>query len=844
MLSIGVMAQGQSSYYIGLARQDYYMDGGEPPGIWHGQGAEALGLVGQVDGQQLTRVFEGFHPVNDATLVELQNGKGHRPGWDLTFSAPKSVSVLWSQADQATREAIQDAQLAAVNVALDYLESSCEVARRGKGGQQHELGKLIYATFEHGTSRAQDPQLHTHALLLNITQRQDGTFGTLDAQDIFKSKMLAGAIYRAEFAYQLEQNVGIEVKRDGIYFQVSGVPKTLCDELSKRRAEIEAVLEEKGWDSPEAAAFAALSTRSVKGHVPREELLDKWHEFGRGHGWSQAQAYDVIGKPVPERDPKVQLAQALGEVQGKVTEQSSTFSEREFLRRMVEAAPGRGIRANDAISHAQKQLHDSPDFIYLGEQRSSLGGQRGESRFTTREMLEIEKGIFDAVEKSRTAPSCGVRESMLTGIIASRKSFSEEQANALRHIAEENRGSVRVVSGMAGTGKTTLLHAARLSWELEGFKVYGACISGKAAEGLQQGSGIGSETIHRTLWNLQTGQLRLNNKSVLVVDEAGMVGTRQMEKLVKATHNSGATLILVGDEKQIQSIEAGGIFTEIGKRVGAAALTDIRRQRDDWARVAVKDFAYGRADKGLEAYAQQGLLHIKDDLKATRTALIEQWKVGGIRAPEDQLIFTGTRNDGVILNRMAQAERKRAGVLSEESLYIEGDHFHVSDRVLFTAKSKTLGVLNGTMGEVVELEEDKKLMAVRLDNGSRVRFCSDDYDKVKLGYAVTSHKGQGVTVERAYILAGGTMQDREISYVQTSRSRGETQIFSDKENAGENAVQLVWQMSHSRAKETAHAVAERLKPTTDQHTNIDRHTNNERGHGNERERAPRQTMDF
>ena len=808
MLSIGVMAQGQSAYYIGLAREDYYIDGGEPPGIWHGQGAEALGLVGQVDGSHLTRAFEGFHPVRDGALVELQKEKGHRPGWDLTFSAPKSVSVLWSQADPETRGAIQSAQFAAVKVALDYLESSCEVARRGKGGYEHECGKMLYATFEHGTSRAQDPQLHTHALLLNIVQRQDGTFGTLDAQDVFKSKMLAGAIYRAELAYQLEQSIGIEVKRDGIYFEVAGVPKSLCDALSKRRAEIEAVLEEKGWDSPEASAFAALSTRSVKGHVPREELFENWHAFGTAQGWSQPQTYAVIGKPLPERNPEEQLHQALHEVQGRVTEQSSTFTEREFLRRMVEAAPGRGIRAGDALSHAQKQLQDSPEVVYLGEKRS-------DSVFTTREMLALEKRVFDAVATSEHAPSCGVRESVLEGIIASRKQFSEEQSKALRHIAQENGGSIRVVSGMAGTGKTTLLHAARMSWEMEGFEVRGACISGKAAEGLEEGSGIASETIHRTLWDLQNGQLRLQEKSVLVVDEAGMVGTRSMEKLMTFTQAAGATLILVGDEKQLQSIEAGGIFAEVGRQLESATLTDIRRQRDDWARTAVKDFAYGRADRGLAAYAQRGLLHIKEDMKETRATLIDQWKVGGIHAPEDQLIFTGTRNDCVILNRMAQAERKQAGTLSQESLFVAGDHFHVGDRILFTKNSKSLDVRNGSMGEVVELDSDKKLLVVRLDKGERVRFSLEDYEHLQLGYAVTSHKGQGATVERAYILAGGSMQDREISYVQASRSRGETQIFSDRENAGEKVEQLVRQMAHSRAKETAHATRERLQLEAD-----------------------------
>lgn len=806
MLSIGVMAQGQSAYYIGLAREDYYMDGGEPPGIWHGQGAEALGLTGQVDGQQLTRVFEGFHPTNDQTLVELQEDKGHRPGWDLTFSAPKSVSVLWSQADQATREKIQEAQLTAVKSALDYLESTCEVARRGKGGYQHEKGNLLFATFEHGTSRAQDPQLHTHALLLNVTQRQDGTFGTLDANDVFKSKMVAGALYRAELAHQLEQSLGVEIKRQDIYFEVSGVPKKLCDEFSKRRAEIEAVLQEKGMDSPEAAAVAALSTRSVKGHTSREELFAKWQTVGQEQGWSRAETREAMGKPLAWRDPEYFREQALGEVRDKVTEQQSTFSEREFVRRLAEAAPGRGMGASEIIAASRQQLQESPEVIHLGMRRR-------EALFTTRELLEIEKGIFATAERRKEEPGHGVSNQTIEGIIGTRKQFSGEQAEALRHITREEGGAVRVVSGMAGTGKTTLLHAARMTWELEGYEIKGACLAGKAAEGLQQEAGIPSETIARTLLDIEAGRLQFQSNSVLVVDEAGMVGTRQMAKLMEATDRAGATLVLIGDEKQLQPIETGGTFPELGKRVGAATLTDIRRQRGEWewAREAVSDFAYGRAEKGLAAFAKRGLLHIEDDEKAAQTELIERWKVGGIRTPEDQLIFTGTRKDAVTLNRMAQSERQEAGVLKGEALYAGGERFFEGDRVLFTKRSRAIGVLNGSMGEVAELDREKKLMAVRLDNGERVRFSVEEYEGVKLGYAVTSHKGQGMTVERAFILAGGSMQDREITYVQTSRARGETRIFSDRETAGEQAEQLVWQMSQSRAKETAQAVKVRLQ---------------------------------
>ena len=687
------------------------------------------------------------------------------------------------------------------------------MARRGKGGEQAERGGLVFATFEHGTSRAQDPQLHTHALFMNIVRREDGSFGTANAESVFKAKMAAGALYRAELAQELEERLGLAVKREEISFSLSGVPKSLCEHFSTRRAEIEKVLAEKGMDSPEAAAVAALATRSVKGHASREELFEKWQGAGQLFGWEKKDAQMLL-RVQPERGALERaegIGQALQEATGTVTAQQSYFSERDFVRRFAEASPGRGIGADEVIERASAYLRGGGEIVALGK-------LRGESMYTTREILELEKGIFEAVERSKSVDLPGVSANTIKGVIVSRQRFSGEQAKALEHITQEDGGSIRIVSGMAGTGKTTLLQAARLSWELEGFEVHGAALSGRAAKGLQDGAGIESQTLHRTLWDLEHGKTRLHARSVLVIDEAGMVGTRQMARLVSAVEGAGAKLVLVGDARQLQPIEAGGVFPEMTKRLGDSKLTEIQRQREDWARGAVVSFADGYAAEGLKAYADRGLLSVSENVRGAREELIARWKVGGIYTPEDQLIFTGTRLDGVALNRMAQEERKNAGVLSKKNVPVGGDSFHVGDRVLFTKKSTLLGVVNGSFGEVTKLDEEKGTLSVRLDDGGHARFRVADYDHLKLGYAMTTHKGQGATVERAYILAGGSMQDREISYVQTSRTKGDTHIFTDRETAGDNLERLVRQMSESRAKETAHSLAERIQEPIKQQT--------------------------
>ena len=816
MLSIGAMGSGQANYYLGIAREDYYLQGGEPPGHWRGLGAKDLGLSGAVvNAASLNRLFEGFHPRDDRALIQNAGATDHQPGWDLTFSAPKSVSALWSQAGSGTRAIIQEAHDDAVKAALFYIESEAAITRRGKGGHAKEAAHLIVATFEHGTSRAQDPQLHTHCLVMNVCMRaSDGTSGTIESKPLYQAKMTAGALYRAELAAQLEQRLDLIAERKGSCFEVVGVPQKIMTEFSKRRAEIETTLSEKGYSGAEASAIAALATRQVKGHTAREELFQNWQETGKSLGWGREEAATFLqAAKAPVRNVETENAEALSRITARITEQQSYFTERDFIRHLAEEAQGRGFGSSTVLATGIAHLAGSREIV-------ALGRHKGEAVYSTREMMTLEAKLLDQVETSREKRSLGVSETTLTSVISLRQKLSEEQATALRHVCEGGPGNVRIVSGMAGTGKTTLLSAARLSWTLEGFEVHGAALSGKAAKGLEDGAVIKSETLHKTLWDIEKGTLRLHDKSVLVVDEAGMVGTRLMQRVVEKAQNVGARLVLVGDAKQLQPIEAGGPFAEMERRLGAATLTGIVRQREGWARGAVYDFAKGRAEQGLAAYAERGLLSIAPDKRGAYDTLISAWKVEGVRAPEEQLIFAGTRLDAAILNGKAQDERKKAGELGQESVSAATQQpeasgtFHVGDRVLFTKKSRLYGVENGSLGEVVAVDDNQGTLSARLDDGKRVSVALETFPHVRLGYAVTTHKGQGATVERAFVLAGGSMQDREITYVQVSRARGETQIFADRETAGEDLTRLVQQMSVSRQKEMAHTVAAK-RPATE-----------------------------
>ena len=282
---------GSGNYYLGLAREDYYQDRAEPPGQWFGTGAALLNLPGIVQRTQLHSLLEGFTPDGKRALVQNAGRPNRQSGWDLTFSAPKSVSVLWALSPENIRKEIELAHQDAVVAALSHIEKTAGITRRGQGGATKEPAALMFATFQHSTSRDQDPQLHTHAILINLGLRQDGTTGSLQSLNVFREKMAAGAVYQSEFASALEQRLHLSIEPETVGFHIRGVPKELCREFSKRRQTIERVLKERGNDNAVAAKVAALDTRKTKKQVSRDELISRWRKVGESFGWDTRQLF-------------------------------------------------------------------------------------------------------------------------------------------------------------------------------------------------------------------------------------------------------------------------------------------------------------------------------------------------------------------------------------------------------------------------------------------------------------------------------------------------------------------------------------------------------------------------
>jgi conjugative relaxase-like TrwC/TraI family protein len=776
MMSVSAMQKGSGAYYSNLAREDYYTEGGEPPGQWLGDGADELGLTGKIDKKAFSKLLQGYD-ANGKKLVQ-NAGENHQQGWDLTFSAPKSVSVVWSQADLPDRAAIQKAQAAAVKAAIDYLQAESAWTRRGKGGQEKEIGRLVVASFEHSTSRELDPQLHTHALVMNVCKRADGTTGTLESIELFKHQRAGGAIYRAELARQLMM-LGYQVEKKEAWFEIRGVPSELHAEFSKRRQQILAKLQEKGQDGAKASEIAALDTRTTKTEINRAVLFDKWRDIGREANYVPPQhQFDDAVLPF-KRQPESVIKQTLEQV----VADNSHFAKREMVQRLAENAVEQGWASKELLAKA-KDLLRTDEVI-------GLGVHKREQRYTTWEQLALERTLLALAEKVH-APKRALANDFfdpMKSVIKRYPTIKVEQAKAVEHITDPAKG-ISVVQGMPGTGKSYMLKVAREVWVDQGHEVIGVAVSAKAAKGLEESSAIKSRTLASFL--IKNGE-GVERGSVIVVDEAGMVSTRDMLALMRISEAKAAKVVLVGDTKQLQAIGPGGAMRYLGAKYGQAKLQEITRQKDERDRQNVKRFAAGDADKAVADLVKRGLMTVTPNRDQAIDKLVEDW---GQRYGE-KFVLAGTRLEAHRLNKALQQKAHEMGETSGEMRH----GLRVGDPVMFSKADKALAVINGTAGRISHLGLHHVI--VELDGGGQRRVDLREYKNLNLGYAGTTHKAQGATVDYAYVLAGGSMTDKELTLVQASRARHETRFYIDEDAAGEDMADIVEKMNHSRIKTLA-----------------------------------------
>lgn len=752
MLSIsGRGSSGGAEQYFEahLATGDYYM---ASPGRWHaGPAAKTLTLPRQVTAEHFRLAAQGFDP-GGKPLVKGA-GPQHRAGWDCCLSAPKSVSVLWAQTTGTRQAAIAAAHERAVDAAIGLLEELAIRVRLGHGGTVHVPGKVLAAQFLHDCSRALDPQLHSHVFVHNCALRSDGHWGAIESSYLYRWQTTIGTAYRAQLANELRQ-LGYAVEADSRAFRVSGVPESACKAFSQRRSEIELAAKAGGVTSAAGFEAVALATRHAKVEVDPEALRRTWRDRGAAAGFGASEAEELRGAAIRDiHDIDVDSLVL------DLTAHKAVFRTQDVWLAVAERAQVAGggiarIRAVVADVLSSAELVPIPG-----------------DRFTTRAMLELERQAMLA------AWTLATQRGHASDSHVCQRPLSDEQSRALAHVLGDS--GIAVVEGRAGTGKSYMLGAARECWQHAGFRVIGAALAGKAAQGLQDGSGIQSQTLHSLLSEIQGGRLRLDSRTVLVLDEGGMVGTAQMQQLLSATAAAGAKVVLVGDSCQLQSIDAGGVFRRLSRDLGAAEMAEIRRQRNADDRETVVDLMEGRAGAALERLGEAGRIHVCDGQPKTVASMVSDW----VRAfdpcnPAATLMLAATRADVREINAGARRVRRESGALGPEEVVVSGSTFAVGDRVLFLRNDQRLGVKNGTLGTVQAL--DKGSLVIEIDGGQSVTVAPDAYPHITHGYAVTAHKSQGVTADHVLVFVSDRMASREWGYVAGSRHRDELHIYSDR----------------------------------------------------------------
>jgi len=818
VLSIGKVGGGQGDprYYIDTVAQgkdDYYTHRGEAQGQWEGSGAQGRGLTGGVEAEQFLNLLT--QPSTSATRPKTVLA------YDLTFSAPKSVSVIYGISDRTISPAVRQAHDDAVRDALGYLERHATWTRRGKNGKHLVRGEgLTVAAFRHRTSRAGDPQLHTHAVVANTTHAE-GRETALDGRALYAHQRTAGFLYQAALRKNLSDTLGVEWEpvHNGMA-DISGIGDEVLKHFSRRSQEIRDRLGQVGGRSAHAAEVAALETRKAKDYnVPAERLREAWRARAAELGLDQRVLSLVLDRQARERTNQPDLAATAEHIAGPggITERSSTFDRRDVLRDWAEA------HRDGADVERLEQLADhwlaSGNAITLepAGRRAHLGG----ARHATPEMLALEDRVISQAVARRDTGVATIADSRIDAVLAERSGSVGEQGAMARSLTTSGDG-VQVVRAAAGTGKTRGMTVARDAWEAEGIRVVGTALAARAAVEMETLAGIDSTTIARLLTDIDQGN-GLVPGSVLVVDEAGMVGSRTIDRLARHAAETNSKLVLVGDDRQLPEIDAGGAFRRLARDLGTIELHHVHRQAEVWDREALAELRQGKVQAWSQAYRDHGRLVARPTSDELRETLVDDWWEAARRHDAgDAIMIAHRRSDVAELNTLARARMHRDGRLGEEELTTPTRAFAVGDRVIARRNDRRADLVNGTRGEVFAVDLESRSVAIRTADGTGRQLDSSYLDDGWLdhAYALTAHAAQGATVDRSFVLGSDELY-REWGYTALSRHRDQARFYVVSPGSVERALpglepdrdamaeDVVSMLSRSRRKELALDVLDR-----------------------------------
>lgn len=804
MLNIGKIRADRLDYLlnsVAAGAEDYYSGSGEAPGYWCGSGAAALGLSGEVSAEELHRLLAGQHPSTGATLRDTA---AKIPGFDLTFRAPKSVAVLWALGSPEVSIAIREAHDAAVAEALAHLEqTACHVRRGHAGAIREQGGGFVAAAYRHRTSRAGDPLLHSHVACGNLTRGPDGRWTAIVHPELYREARAAGSIYQAALRRHLTAALGVDWSEivEGCA-DIAGIDDGLLELFSKRRAEILESMEARGEHSASAAQAATLATRRPKpGHREAAEwsaeaadygvppagvttLQDRWATEAREAGYTLDQAailHRAEVRTVDDEDVRKLIARLLGP--SGLTQMKAAFRRKDVVEAVCQALPAASLSTAEIESLVDRVLSEGAVIpLDVGQ-----AGMDPAAWYSTDALLAMEAGIIAGARTRADAGVAKVPDQVVAAVSAGR-GLSEEQAHMVTRLTTSGAG-VETVVGRAGSGKTYALGVAREAWERSGVPVLGTALSARARGNLQAESGIESATVRSVVTRIQRGT-DLPVGLVLVVDEAGMVGTRDLAALAGAVERVGGKLVLVGDFRQLSEIEAGGTFRALAKDENAIALLENRRQSDESEREALSELRHGDPTRYLEWARDRDRIVLTESQDAVIDAMANTWwDEAGTGTPP--LVLAYRRADVRALNAACRERMRAAGRLGEEEISVGSPPkrgredrrrtYAVGDRIVVTAPIHWPGldVDNGTLGTVAVIDAAAGSLSMITDEGELLtlpRACLAA-GLTDHGYSLTGHKAQGQTTHKTLVLVDD-LASREWIYTSASRAEEGTWLFA------------------------------------------------------------------
>jgi conjugative relaxase-like TrwC/TraI family protein len=795
---VAKLSVGREEYYTRELATDHeaYLSGhGESPGRWYGAGAASLGLEGEALVAGFQWMFEGRHP-DTGELLGRPYGRIAVPAFDVVLRPTKSVSILYGLGDAATGRAVLEAHLIGVREATAYLDEHLG-ARRGHGGHQHVQGRgLLAVGFDHRTSREGDPLLHTHLVVANRVQGPDRRWTALDGRDLYRHRLAADAIYRATYQRELSRTLGVEWTPADSHGnrELAGMPEELVRAFSKRTDQIDAELERLAADgrerTPRLVKWTVQATRKPKQHETPDTLYDRWRAEAAERGVdADTLVRTVTGRTRDRGQERTVSADASGRLFDRLaspdglTAQASTF-----VRQDVITALG-----GQLAGASRTELEGLAD-RFLAERAVSVVADRSleERRWSTPDLLAVEQQLVTSAtgragEQTTVVSHQAVREALSAHLTA-----GQDQAATVRDLCQGGQG-VALAVGRAGTGKTFALGIARHAWQLDGYRLLASAPTGIATMSLQGEGFEDVATCDRLLGNLDGGQERLDGRTVLVVDEAGMVGSRKLGRLLEHAHQARAKVVLVGDDRQLAAIDAGGGFRALRLRLGASELTENRRQQQAWEREALDLVRSGLVEEAVAAYRAHDRVVAADSKPAATLALLQDWWAAYQHAERDPaqevIVLAARRAEADRLNTACQELLAARGRLGLERLQVEDRQLAVGDRIVCGHNAiAELGVANGSRGTITALDPHARTLTIRLDGKKDQEITlprsyldgrgrGERNRRVDLAYATTGHRAQGLTRGRALVRLTGT-EDVNWLYVQLSRARQDTRLYA------------------------------------------------------------------